>query len=155
MIKFFKNFYSTDDFIGSIETQTILPKYVRKESYIKSDKNANYPELYVTCWSNRQLIGCLKQICIPTYEYKNYFKHESISFYRTIMFISVLDEYKNNGIATKLISNYFQFYKDHELSDEVVLSPFSAEGFKFIRHKIKMLSYEFNIKIKDSYCFET
>ena len=94
-------------------------------------------------------------MCIPTYEYKSYFKHESVSFYRTIMFISVLDEYKNNGIATKLISNYFQFYKDHELSDEVVLSPFSAEGFKFIRHKIKMLSYEFNIKIKDSYCFET
>ena len=73
----------------------------------------------------------------------------------TIIALEVISNYRNNGIATKLISNYFQFYKDHELSDEVVLSPFSAEGFKFIRHKIKMLSYEFNIKIKDSYCFET
>lgn len=155
MIKTYKIFYSTEDFENAIKFQVFLPKYVKHENFTKIYKNVEIPEVYVTCWNENNLIGCLKQLCVSTYEYKDYYKNHLSTFYdRTIMYISISDEFKNKGIGTTLIEKYFNVYKEHNLFDTVVLSPFSVEGFNYIRKKLLNLAYMSNIPIKDSYCFE-
>ena len=150
----FKIYYSANDFYYAIKDQKILPKYVKKISYVKVSNIAEYPEVFITCWdnNNNNLIGCLKQICIPQYSYNEYYNN--CSYLRTIMYITILDMYKNCGIGTELLKQYFNFYKLNNLSDTINLSPFSQEGYKFIRHKIFSIANDFNIKIKDAYCYE-
>lgn len=154
MVGIYKNFYSTESFVNSIKDQVFLPKYVRKENLTKVYDNTKIPELYVTCWNEGQLVGCLKQICIPTYEYRSYFKNDLNSFYRTIMYVSVADGFKHQGIGTRLFELYFNTYKENDLTDDVILSPFSIEGYKYLRSKILSIAALSNVSVKDSYCFE-
>lgn len=154
MVGIYKNFYSTESFVNSIKDQVFLPKYVRKENLTKVYDKTKMPELYVTCWNEGQLVGCLKQICIPTYEYRSYFKNNLNSFYRTIMYVSVADGFKHQGIGTRLFELYFKTYKENNLTDDVVLSPFSIEGYKYLRSKILSIAVLSNVSVKDSYCFE-
>ena len=154
MVCIYKNFYSTESFVNSIKDQIFLPKYVRRKNLINVYDKVKLPELYVTCWNENQLVGCLKQICIPTYEYQFYFKNDLNSYYRTIMYVSVADGFKHQGIGTKLFEIYFNTYKANDLTDVVVLSPFSTEGYKYLRSKILNIAALSNISIKDSYCFE-
>ena len=154
MVGIYKNFYSTESFVNSIKDQVFLPKYVRKENLTKVYDNTKIPELYITCWNESQLVGCLKQICIPTYEYRSYFKNDLNSFYRTIMYVSVADGFKHQGIGTRLFESYFNTYKENDLTDDVILSPFSIEGYKYLRSKILSIAVLSNVSVKDSYCFE-
>ena len=107
MVGVYKNFYSTESFVNSIKDQVFLPKYVRRGNLTKVYDKAEIPELYVTCWNEGKLVGCLKQICIPTYEYQSYFKNDLNAFYRTIMYVSVADGFKHQGIGTRLFELYF------------------------------------------------
>ena len=154
MIGIYKNFYSTESFVNSIKDQVFLPKYVSRKNLINVYDKVKLPELYVTCWNEGQLVGCLKQICIPTYEYQFYFKNDLNSFYRTIMYVSVADGFKHQGIGTRLFELYFNTYKANDLTDVVVLSPFSIEGYKYLRSKILSIAVLSNVSVKDSYCFE-
>ena len=154
MVGVYKNFYSTESFVNSIKDQVFLPKYVRRENLTKVYDKAEIPELYVTCWNEGKLIGCLKQICIPTYEYQSYFKNDLNPFYRTIMYVSVADGFKHQGIGTRLFELYFNIYKENDLTDDVILSPFSIEGYKYLRSKIMSSATLSNVPVKDSYCLE-
>lgn len=154
-MNFYKNFYSTESFVESINDQQVLPKYVKKENYVKIYNKIPFPELYITCWNNGNLVGCLKQLCIPTYEYKAYYKDDTNQYYRTIMFVSVLDSFKNMGIASNLFKKYFEFCNKNKITDNIILSPYSKEGFTFLKRKINQLALELNINIVDSYCFES
>lgn len=154
MVGIYKNFYSTESFVNSIKDQVFLPKYVSRKNLINVYDKVKLPELYVTCWNEGQLVGCLKQICIPTYEYQFYFKNDLNSFYRTIMYVSVADGFKHQGIGTRLFELYFNTYKANDLTDVVVLSPFSIEGYKYLRSKILSIAVLSNVSVKDSYCFE-
>ena len=154
MVGVYKNFYSTESFVNSIKDQVFLPKYVSRKNLINVYDKVKLPELYVTCWNEGQLVGCLKQICIPTYEYQFYFKNDLNSFYRTIMYVSVADGFKHQGIGTRLFELYFNTYKANDLTDVVVLSPFSIEGYKYLRSKILSIAVLSNVSVKDSYCFE-
>lgn len=154
MIGVYKNFYSTESFVNSIKDQIFLPKYVRRENLTKVYDKTKLSELYVTYWNEGQLVGCLKQICIPTYEYRSYFKNDLNSYYRTIMYVSVADGFKHQGIGTRLFEIYFDTYKANDLTDDVILSPFSIEGYKYLHSKILSIAALSNVSVKDSYCFE-
>ena len=143
--------------ILTIENDTILPNYqIKIEDYnneISDNKGIykNILQVYVNTEfeenEKRKLTDVLFHSLEKCKSLDNFFSSDKI-------LDDISDEFKNKGIGTTLIEKYFNVYKEHNLFDTVVLSPFSVEGFNYIRKKLLNLAYMSNIPIKDSYCFE-
>jgi GNAT superfamily N-acetyltransferase len=110
---------------------------------VNINKFAKYPELYFTYFDNNILCGIMKVICLNDYlNYPNYM--------RTCMYISVHDLYQHQGIAKRLIDEYFTFCKNNYINDILYLSPYTNDGKQYLKHifnnKYKQLVKE-NINI--------
>ncbi len=112
--------------------------------------NVNYindNDIFCICVDNNKLVGVLKQSFIYNYNIN--------SNQRTINYISVLDEYRNKGIGKNLIQTYVNYYNMNKFHDCIFFSPYTKNGFKYIRH-ILINQLEKNlIQYQDSYCFQS
>ena len=102
-------------------------KFLNFENLVKINNVAIYPELYITMWDNNIFCGIMKVICLNDYlNYPDYF--------RTCMYISVHQSYQHQGIAKRLIDEYFAFCKNNYIKDILYLSPYTNAGRLYLKH---------------------
>jgi len=109
---------------------------------VKINDVAKDPELYITVWDNTNLIGCLKVLCLNNY-------NNLSEYFRTIMYISVHNEYRNQGVAKLLLLGYFNYIKENKIDDILYLSPWTKSGWTYIKPLIYKLSNEYKIQLND------
>jgi N-acetylglutamate synthase-like GNAT family acetyltransferase len=155
MEKQFKIFKSLNDLNKELQENSkitdidILEQKIKKnllfystKNNVKINKNAKDSELLFTLWDNKTLIGCLKILCLNNY-------NKMSEYFRTLMYISVHNEYKQQGIASTLLTNYFEYCVENKIKDVLYLSPWTKSGWYFLRPLIYRLSDKYNIKLND------
>lgn len=121
-------------------------KYVNEISHNSFiDNSSKYPILYLVLKNEHNILGILKQSVVLTF-------NKNINC-RFINYISINDTFKNSGYGSYLIKEYCKFLKINNIK-KITASPYSKEGFNFIRKKILQYCKEYDIELIDNYCFE-
>ena len=123
-------------------------KFLKFKNIVQPVLNVNYPEIYITNWHNDILTGIMKILVLSTFNYKN--KKVIETYHRTFMYISIHNQYKNNGIGKQLIKSYFEFCNKNNITDNLYLSPYTKEGYTYIRPIILNFAKQYNINIIDT-----
>lgn len=125
--------------------------------YLDFHKNENlslkskYPFMYFTLWKNNTLISVLKQAVFCGYKIGDYISNPS----RSILYITTNNEFKNKGYSKIIIEEYFKFLVQNNLIDEIHLSPYSKEGWQFIKQNLHKYANKYNLILIDkNYCYE-
>jgi GNAT superfamily N-acetyltransferase len=79
-----------------------------------------------------------KRFVVGVYAFENYDKNNIKTLY-----IQVDKNYRNKGVATQLIKNLFTWAKQNNKG--IIISQFSEDGKKYIKHKLLELSEEYKI----------
>lgn len=113
--------------------------------YLEYDDSIN--AFYYALEYKNKVVGVLKEKNIVGYTYDNTYIEDML----TIMYITIKDEYKNQGFAKQLLEKYFK----HRRNYKIHLSPYSKEGYKYLRNKIKEIALKNNVEIiSKDYCYE-
>lgn len=125
--------------------------------YLEFNKNKNlnlsskYAFMYFTIWKNSTLISVLKQSVFCGYKCGDYVLNPS----RTILYITTNNEYKNQGYSKVIIEEYFKFLNLNNIQDEIYLSPYSKDGWQYIKKNLHNLANKYNLILIDkNYCYE-
>lgn len=129
-----------------------------KFKYLEFNTNSNlssvkkYPFIYMTIWKNRELIGVLKQAVFCGFKYNDF----QISPNRTILYVSINEDYYNQGYSKKIIESYFKFLnKNNIIEEDIHISPYSQMGWNFLKKNLHIIANKYNLIIKDkNYCYE-
>lgn len=115
------------------------------------DLNSKYSFMYFTLWKNSTLISILKQCVFRGYKWEDFILNPS----RTILYITTNNEYKNQGYSKYIIEEYFKFLINNNINDEIHLSPYSKDGWKYVKKNLHNLANKYNLILIDkNYCYE-
>lgn len=126
-------------------------KYLEfKDSYI-INHNSIYPIMYYTLWKNNELIAVLKQAVFSGFIYQQFSTEPS----RTILYITINNNFQNSGYSKKIIYEYFSFLKNLNINEKIHISPYSKHGWNYLKHNLHFFAKKFNITLIDkNYCYE-
>lgn len=88
------------------------------KQHTKIYKDCKDSELYFTYWDKNILVGYLKILCLNDYNTIN-------GYFRTLISISVHDEYRGNGISKMLLKSYFEYCRGNTINDILYISPWT------------------------------
>lgn len=147
-LRYFTNIDDIRKVCINFNTDLLNIKFFRTDNIkLSLAESAVYPLLYVVLEKDEHIVGVLKQSVLETY-----IKEKPI--FRFINYIAVNDLYKNQGYSKKLIEAYFKLLAENNIY-ELELSPFSLDGFKYLKKNLIKYANRFNIKLKYSnYCYE-
>jgi len=128
-----------DDFIAYMKSVRQRIKYFRGEEFNFSMSDiVNY---FACCFDDDLLVGVVKlktggseSVWHPGY--KNW-----------LSYVSVDPDYKNKGIATKLLDLTFKFAAEKKIN--VLMSGYTQEGWDYIRDKVHLFAKEYNVDLCD------
>ena len=67
------------------------------------------------------------------------------------MYITIKENYKNKGYSKDLLEKYFK----HRNNCKIYLSPYSKDGYKYLRKNIYEIALKNNVEIMSKdYCYE-
>ena len=142
-VRYFNNIEEIRKVCINFNTDLFNIKYFRLDNIkLNIDDTAIYPELYIIIEKDNNIVGVLKQTVLNT------FIKEKPNI-RFINYISINKLYKNQGYSKKLINEYFSLLDKNNLR-ELELSPFSKDGFYYLKNNLIKAANRFNIKLKYS-----
>lgn len=99
--------------------------------------------LYEIMYTENKLVGFLK--IVGFYDYA-----DNMRLNYTLMSISVDKNYTRRGISGKLLDSAFSYLKNVKSVKTLYISPYTYEGFSYIKPKLIKLSEEYQIEIRDN-----